>query len=94
MGLSDSRDPPGFQHTLAESWEVLLLASLLVNFEYVDKTGEHGDESPQCVPWKDNLQGFPALDAAEKKIASGLRRPEAKSICSPSRANGFFSGYY
>ena len=28
MGLSDSRDWPGFQYTLAESLEVLLLATL------------------------------------------------------------------
>ena len=44
MGLSCNRDPPGFQHTLAESWVVLLLATPWENFLYVSRKFEHGDE--------------------------------------------------
>ena len=58
MGLYDSRNWPGFQHTLAESWEVLLLATLWGNYLCVGKRGKHDGELLLCVPLKDNHQGF------------------------------------
>ena len=65
MGLYDSRDRPGFQHTLAESLEELLLVIQWENCAYVDKMVEHGDGSPQCGPLMDNLPNFFALDVNE-----------------------------
>ena len=63
MGLYRSRDRPGFQHTLAESWEVRLLATPLGIYLYVNSRGAHVDELRLSGPWMGSHQGSPALGA-------------------------------
>ena len=65
MGLYGSRDRPGFQHTLAESWEVRLLATPLGIDQYVSSRGVHDNGLRRSGPWMGSLQGSPALDVNE-----------------------------
>ena len=65
MGLYGSRDRPGFQHTLAESWEVRLLATPLEIVRYVSSRGVHANGLRRNGLWMGSLQGFPALDVNE-----------------------------
>ena len=65
MGLFCNRDPRGFQHTLAESLVVLLLAVPRANFLYVNRKAEHVNELLLCELWMDNRPGSSDLGVNE-----------------------------
>ena len=64
VGLYDSRDRPGFQHTLAESLVELLWVVQWENCPCGCKMDGHGDELPQCGLLRGSLPNFLALDAS------------------------------
>jgi hypothetical protein len=58
MGISWSRDPQGFQHTLAKCWDLLPAGEGVVVCPYVHNMALHADECRQCDALKDDHLGF------------------------------------
>ena len=92
MGLYDSRDWPGFQHSLAESLEELLLVIQLENCSYVGRRVGHVNGSLLCEPSMGSLLNSLAQNRNENEIAPGLCRQGVKNTYFPLRVIVFASG--